>query len=195
MPEQLRPLAGYVAQYKYDDWRTLIYYFPDGTTELFGRNKQKLPRYRPPPAMRDSLQGLALERGSFHVLDGGLLHYKTPRVKDTLVLWDILVHANSYLLGTSYGERYELLKKVTGNPTEWVSLDSVPVGLKISRNVWLAPVFASGFRELFAKGSRLPEVEGLVLKNPKAPLERAYRKEENARWIVRVRKPRIDYRF
>ena len=179
----------------------MIYFFPDGRIEFYGRKKEKLPRYRPPASMIAELRGLNLVSGRFHVLDGGLLHYKTPRVKNTLVLWDILVHESSYLLGTGFGERYALLEKIVRKPDRWATLfddqrsEDIPVALTIAKTLWLAPIFRTKFKQLFDMGSRLPEIEGIVLKNTRMPLQRAFRMEDNASWMIRVRKPRIGYQF
>ena len=203
-PGELKSLPGfsrYVAQFKYDDWRTMIYFFPDGRIEFYSRKKAKLPRYRPPKSMIESLHNLELAPNAYHVLDGGLLHYKTPRVKDRIVIWDILVHANSLLLGTSFEDRFRLLEKITRHPEKWISLPypggggELAIAREVARNVWLAPVFESDFSALFEKGRHLPEIEGIVLKDRTAPLERTFQMEENARWMIRARKPRIDYRF
>ena len=198
-PEELASVTGYLAQYKYDDWRTLVYVFPDGEIQLYGRKKQRLARYRPPLELIRSLEALNFSKGKFQVLDGGLLHYKTERVKDTLVLWDVLVYDGQYLIGTNFTQRYGILEEMTGRPENWVYLAAgalrIPVGLQISGNLWLAPVFSSNFSELYKNASQLPEIEGLVLKDPNAPLQRAWTMDENATWMIRVRKPEVHYRF
>ena len=198
-PEDLGAVSGYVAQYKYDDWRALTFIFPDGDIQFYGRNRARLARYRPPAGMIQALRSLKYERGKFQVLDGGLLHYKTERVKDTLVLWDVLVHNGEYLIGTTFAQRYRILEEMTGQPKHWIHLTAgelrIPVALQIAKYLWLAPVFTSNFVELYRNASQLPEVEGLVLKNPNAPLERALQRDGNAAWMLRARKPEIHYRF
>jgi hypothetical protein len=204
-PEEIHQLPNHVAQLKYDDWHALVYVLPDGRIEFYGRKKNRLSSYRPPHSLLNSLQSLPLERGKLHVLDGGLLHYKTARVRNTLVLWDILVHSGEYLLGSSYGERYQILKALLGNPRKWVRLEipegqpqagkQIPVALEAARQLWLAPIFRSDLNQLYENASRLPEIEGLVLKDLTAPLRPALRADENATWQIRARKPRVDYRF
>ena len=173
----------------------LIYILPDGKIRFFTRKKTPLPRYKAPAALLKSLHALKLKPGFFHVLDGGLLHYKTERVKNTIVLWDILVHESQFLTGTGYGERYKLLEKITGKPKTAVRLDGIKIALKIAPSLWLAPLLEGDWKKLYQESSALPEIEGLVLKDPKEPLKRALKPEENARWQIRARKPRIDYRF
>ncbi len=173
----------------------MITILPNGEIRLFTRRKTPFARYRPPAALLRALKALKLKPGFFHVLDGGLLHYKTERVKNTIVLWDILVHESQFLSGTGFGERYKLLEKISGKPKTPVRLDGIEVARKIAPLLWLAPLLKGDWKKLFKKASALPEIEGLVLKDPKAPLRRALKPELNARWQIRVRKPRIDYLF
>lgn len=194
-PSELHSLRGYRAQYKYDDWHVLVYFFPNGKIRLYSRKKGPLPRYRPPSPLMQELGRLKLPPGEFHVLDGGLIHYRSDRVKNTIVLWDVLVHSSEYLLGTTYESRYRLLRKICGNPKKPVKLDRVPIALSIAPQLWLAPLLSDDPKRLFDEASAVPEIEGLVLKKMNAPLERAHRMESNARWQIRVRKPRMDYAF
>jgi ATP-dependent DNA ligase len=202
-PKDFHNISRFIAQYKYDDWRVLIYFFPNGTIDFYNRKKEKLPRFQAPAKLLDSLQKLNLPHGCFHVLDGGLLHYKTSRVKNTIVLWDILVFENRWLIGSSYKERYKILKSVCGNPLKNVTLKyrkdgkaiAVDVALEVTKHLWLARSFRGNFRELFEKARPLAEIEGLVLKDPNAKLQRPFKMTENAKWLIRVRKPRIDYNF
>lgn len=202
-PRNIRKVSRFIAQYKYDDWRILIYFAPDGSIAFYNRRKEKLPRFRAPPFLLNSLQKLKLTPGFFHVLDGGLLHYKTSRVRNTVVLWDVLVFKNRWLIGSTYRERYKILKSVCGNPKKNVSLKyrkdtefvSVDIAFEITKHLWLARCFSSNFKALFEKASPLPEVEGLILKDPGAKLQRSFKMSENAKWLIRIRKPRIDYAF
>ena len=188
-------MKGYEAQYKYDDWRVLIYFFPDGKIRFFSRKKAPLPRYHAPESLLRALKKLDLPHHEFHILDGGLIHYRTERVKDTVVLWDVLVYEGTELTGTNYKERYALLKKISHDPKEKAILDGVPIALKIAPKLWLAPLIHRDFKSHFDRASRLPEIEGIVLKKMDTPLEHSHRMESNARWMIRVRKPRIDYSF
>lgn len=194
-PEQLHRIPGHISQFKYDDWRILIYLLPGGGVELYTRRKSRLPRYEPPKGMIQGLHRLDLDRTKLHVLDGGLLHYKTERIKDTIVLWDILVHDGNYLLGSTYAQRYSLLRRICRAPKAPVVLDGLEIARRIDRYLWLAPWLEGDHQALFEKAAKIPELEGLVLKDPKAPLQRTYKEENNARWQIRARKPSVLYRF
>jgi ATP-dependent DNA ligase len=195
-PDSIHKIRNFVPQLKFDDWRVLIYFSPGGKIEFYNRDRRKYSRYQVPKALLDSLESLGLSPEHFHVLDGGLLHYKTaPRIRNTLVLWDILVHDGEYLLGTTYRERYALLEKIMGRPKSFVTLDSVQVGLKYRKNLWLAPNFKGDPEKLFKAAIRVPEIEGLVMKDLAAKLERSHKKNGNAKWMIRIRRPRIDYFF
>ena len=205
LPRDVHKISGFIAQYKYDDWRTLIYFLPNGEIRFYSRKKARLPRYKPPVAMMASLKKLKLAPNRLHVLDGGLLHYKTSRIKNTLVIWDVLVQDGNYLAGTTYRDRYALLQKICENPKEAAFLSypdektgkikRLSVGLKIAPHLWLAPQLKGDFKKIFDRTVPFEELEGLVLKDPNARLERAFHRDENARWQIRARKPRIDYAF
>lgn len=194
-PSEVHPLAGYAAQYKYNDWHTLIYFFPDDSIRFYTRKKTPFASYHPPHAMLAELRRLKLPKGQFHVLDGGLMHHRTERIRNTIVLWDVLVYGSEYLVGARLEERYGLLEKICDKPTETVLINQVPVALRISPHLWLAPLLRGDFKQLFERTSRVPELEGLVLKKLEAPLEHYVRQENNARWQIRVRKPAKAYSF
>lgn len=143
--------------------------------------------------MLASLQTLKLKKGFFHVLDGGLLRRKARN--NVIILWDVLVHENQYLLGTTYRERFALLKTIMNRPLHKEFLHSLWVGTSKSRDLWLAPVLKGDFRSIFEAAIKLPEIEGLVFKDMNAELKRAFHPERNSAWQIRVRKPSKNYRF
>jgi hypothetical protein len=136
-----------------------------------------------------------------------LMHSKTPNIKDTNYIFDLLVDNGRYLVGTTFPERQEMLKriffplanKVNGKVFETLSHyvidgytgDNPPI--KHKGETWLAKVYTKGFRELFAKLG--PEHEGLVLKNPNAKLEICSRPNSNSGWQIKCRKGTKSYDF
>lgn len=187
-PSEAPHFRGWIAQYKYHDVRTLVYFFPDGHLELFNRTRQPLGIYSLTAGMNEDLHRLKLRQGFFHVLDGGLMHAKTRRIRDRLILWDILVHDSQYLLGTTYLERYTRLASVCGNPTAYERETGDQLALRVNKHVWLAPTFTRGLARRYAKLIHLDEVEGLMLKDPRGKLERGIRERNNGSWQIRVRK-------
>lgn len=197
-PAALPRYRGFYAQPKYNDIRTLIYFRPDSGIELFTRQREPHREYALTAGMSRSLGTLKLASGFYHVLDGGIL--RTPKkmpkgVDRPIILWDILVHESRYLVGTTYRERYALLKKVAGDPGRFETRTGHKLGLRIHGSLWMAPLYRSRFEERFTELARLEEIEGLVLKNPNGTLERAVRQENNGDWQIRVRKPTAIYPF
>lgn len=193
-PATLNRYSGYFAQYKYNDIRTLVYFYPDSHIELLNRHKQPHAIYSLTESMLASLRSLRLAAGSFHVLDGGLMHKKTP-LRDRIILWDVLVYDSQYLVQTTFRERYELLKKICGDPKEYESQTGHHIALKIAERLWLAPVFTTNLPSRYESLLHLDEIEGLVLKDPNGKLEPAIRPDNNLGWQIRVRKPHANYAF
>lgn len=107
---------GWNAQLKYNDSRCIIKYLPDDKIELWNRHAEKFRTYTAPDSLIKQLQELrnilGLSKSEISMIDGGLLHQKHATIKDTIVIWDILVRDGEHLLGTTYKERYDFL---TGN--------------------------------------------------------------------------------
>src|SRR6185437_8467572 len=112
-PARLARYRGkYIGQFKYNDVRTLILIFPHGKVELLTRQRVPHKGYRLSSRMRSALHSLDLSPVHSHVLDGGIMRYLSVRGERPVILWDILVHDDEYLLGSTYLQRYALLKKI-----------------------------------------------------------------------------------
>jgi hypothetical protein len=194
-PDTIGRYRGFWAQYKYNDIRNLAYVFPDGDVKFFTRHREPHRLYQLTDAMRKAIRSLGLPLGAFHVLDGGLLYGKGASVRDRLIVWDALVLDGRYLIGTTFAERYRELAARLGNPVEPERETGWELALRVNSHVWLAPVFTESLAERYASRIHLTEIEGLVLKNPGARLERALREENNGTWQIRVRKPHANYEF
>lgn len=197
-PATLSRYKGFFGQYKYNDIRTLIYLFPDGRVELLTRHKVPHRFYELTEKMTENLRSLDLERGHFHILDGGVqrVPMKLPRGEERpVILWDILVHKSVYLTGSTYRQRSALLTRICGHPKQLEKKTSHELGLVIEDSLWLAPTFKRGFEERYRATSTMEEVEGLILKDPNGKLERAVREENNGSWMIRVRKQTASYVF
>jgi len=64
----------------------------------------------------------------------------------------------------------------------------------INPNTWLAKTYAGDFSALFDRFYR-PEDEGLVLKNPNAPLQMCTRAASNVDWQTKIRRAGKNYGF
>ena len=186
---------GYIGQFKYNDVRTLIFFFPEGRIELLTRKREPHRGYHMSEGMRRALLGLGLSRERSHVIDGGILKNLSVKGERPIVIWDILVHDDDYLLGTTYEERYGLLRRICGNPSRAERVTGREVGLQVTPQLWLAPVFKSHFEEKFQQARPADYLEGLMLKDPRGKLERGLLPRNNVGWQLKVRKRRKDYVF
>jgi ATP-dependent DNA ligase len=194
-PSSLERFKGFVAQYKYDDIRTLFHFHRGGEISLLSRKLEPVKEYRLTSRMARAFQSLELDPSQIHVLDGGVMRHLRVHGQNPIVVWDILVHNGQYLLGTTYAERYQLLRELAGEPAEFESATGRKIGLTISNELWLAPIFTGNFRELFEKVSDLSPVEGLLLKNAHARLESGFKEVNNSRWQIKIRKPKKHYMY
>lgn len=196
-PDTLKKYPGWFGQRKWNGTRNLIFVLPDGTFELWNRHRQMHKQYKLSASMKASIEELigTLQPGVFHVFDSELMDAKTTRLKDRIVLYDVLVHDGIYLIGTTYKERYATLQKILGNPTEYESDTGRSLALKFNKNIWLSEIFTDNLDERFKEALAVDEIEGLVLKDPNGRLEFGVRESNNGSWLIRVRKPHKNYAF
>lgn len=188
-PATISRYQGYIAQYKYDDIRLLSYIHPTGRVELLNRKREPILSYHLDSGMKRAFGKLNLTHGKHHLLDGGLLRGTVQAGRPrTIVLWDILIHDDQYLLGTSYCQRYNTLKGICGNPTLQEHESGEEVGLIIAPGLWLAPTFDDRLERRFELTKLADRLEGLMLKNPDGQLDWGVREENNGSWQIRVRK-------
>lgn len=204
---------GWCGQLKYNDSRMLLKllygsYRPDGSSddpviELWNRHGEKL-RYHLPDFLRDEILGIIskLEMNTvdtWHLFDGGLLHFKHSAIKDSIVLWDVLVRDDEYLIGTTYRQRYDLLAQAAVG--DWCFTD--PKGeehkfgltfCKENGHIFIPECFQPGkWDEVWELVERVnqdypqPLLEGLVMKNPVGELELGFPQQNNSSWMSRSR--------
>lgn len=104
---------GWQAQLKYNDSHALIKYKSDGSVELWNRHAERFRTYTAPDWLLEQLNSLRprlrLQPGTWTLLDGGVLDHKHVAIRDTIVIWDVLVYNGQHLVGTTYQHRYNLL--------------------------------------------------------------------------------------
>lgn len=194
-PAEVDTYRGFIAQYKYDDIRTLVYILPDRAVALYNRHRRTHLEYAMTIGMKKSILELNLLHGFYHVLDGGILRSLAKHGLDRIVLWDVLVHKSSYLVGTTYAERYELLETIAGRSRELETDTGRGLAYRINEHLWLAPSFRGNFSRHYAEIKDVDSVEGLVLKNPHGTLQQAFHEKNNTGWQVKIRKPALNYPF
>lgn len=203
---------GWKPQIKYNDSRTTIKYLPNGDIELWNRHAEKHRSYHAPSWLIEQLTEAAkilrLSAGKLHMLDGGLLDQKHKAIKDTIVIWDILVRDDEHLLGTTYGDRYNSLY-LHGPPYWYTHATHAPVdlGIEITDNVILARQYeAMDWDNIWSMVDVInapyttpddikPVLEGVVLKDPKGKLQLGYKEKNNTTWMAKSRVMTGRHRF
>jgi hypothetical protein len=174
---------GWIAQRKKNGTCTVV--FCRGDTIIFKtRHNDDHRMWIPNKEHIDFFRGLS---DHWNVFVGELLHSKTPHIKDHLVLFDQIVANGKHLVGSKLMERQELLKQ------RWPTGESLKDTVKITKYFSRIKNFKAGFRTLF--NDMAPEDEGLVLKDPNAPLQPCWRQTANNEWQVKSRIPTKNLSF
>ena len=192
---------GWVAQMKKNGTNTVMFVTPD--KEIITKTRHNADHKAWDQSSSKALDIFAsLPGDGWYVLNCELLHSKTSLVKDTFYVWDILVADGDLLVGKTYTERQDILKKLfnveevdnviqLGNDSHYI----------LNEKVWLAKTITNGFDKVMRlanaqkpeKGA--PVDEGIVMKNPSAKLEMPGRKTSNSKWQVKCRIAHKNYDF
>lgn len=105
------------------------------------------------------------------------------------VIFDILVYEDQYLVGSTFDERYELLKSIY-NIKEYDKYL-----YQVSENVFLVKNFSDNFEQRFNNIIKIDMLEGWVLKRKNAKLERGTRQKNNVNSQLKCRKSTLNYDF
>ena len=130
--------------------------------------------------------------GGWHVFVGELLHSKGVGVKDTIVLFDMLVEDGDYLVGKTLYDRFNRLERLLKayNSEPQIELTH----REYNQGVWLVENRARAFRLWF--DTEAPAmVEGLVFKDKNSKLRLCSRASANAGGQVKCRKPKANVSF
>lgn len=189
---------GWIAQYKYNGSRCLIKHLPGSNIQLWNRHGERFRTYHAPDwlqeEIRQAIYKLGLSPDNYHVFDGELLDQKHSEIKDTIVIWDILVMDGEHLLDSTYMLRHDSLCKALSKEERWF-YKSWDFGFRLSDHVLLPQSYAgSDWDYLWDVVSKVnapfpdrPLLEGLMLKDPLGTLERGFREKNNGTWMVRSR--------
>ena len=114
--------------------------------------------------------------------DGNLFNKK-------FVVFDILVYEDMYLVGSTFEERYELLKSIykTNEYDDYL--------YQISDNVFMVKSFEDKFEKRYKSIIKVDMLEGWVLKRKNAKLERGTREKNNVNSQLKCRKETKNYQF
>jgi hypothetical protein len=131
------------------------------------------------------------------VLVAELLHSKTERIKNHLYVFDVLVHDGAHLVGKTFAQRQALLRELLPPvPSGALSYGLGLAGVgswQAGPCVSVAATYSGAFNDLWTQ--LRTEDEGLVLKDPNAPLKPCFTAIANAGWQVKCRRSTKNYSF
>lgn len=194
---------GYKAQLKFNDLRTL-FSIDNGDVTLYDRH-HGTPTYKLSDSQRAELVAFAdrlgLDRAKWHYLDGGLLHKKSKTFSDTIVLWDILVADDNWLLGSQYSERYARLAAAAGTEP-WICQigdHKFDLGYKVSDQILIPKIYdtpeeawqivdaLNSTAGWHSKDDGEPPLEGAMMKRMDAVLGLTVNDKQACGWQARSR--------
>ena len=178
---------GFSGQFKMNGTCSLIGVSPTGVVHTLTRHNTPHKMWR----LTDRTRGIAdfCKRGSWTVFLAEVLNDKTPHIKDTIYLFDVIVQDSCHLVGVPYQDRLDFLAESFP-----VMEDTEPSHIVAAPGIWLAKTYEKGLYDLYqsihAAGNRAHE--GLVLKNTSAPLDLTFKAHNNQGWQVKVRVPLVN---
>lgn len=107
---------------------------------------------------------------------------------DKFVIFDILVNDGQHLIGSTYEQRLELLQEIYNTKPYNNYVD------QITDNIFLIKSFTGDFTKLYHDVVKVDMLEGLVLKLKKGKLSDGNAKS-NSNWMIKCRKPTLNYEF
>jgi hypothetical protein len=181
---------GWVAQYKKNGTNTIIGISPKKEFFTMTRHATEHKAWEITPHIKAELTRLFPEKKWF-VLCAELMHNKTPSIKDTIYIHDVIVWKSEFLLNSLFMDRQKLLDERLITNVEAHShyvCDS-------EGKIWYAKRFEKGFKELFLSIKNPKIDEGLVLKDPNGQLRSCRTASENSGWQVKCRHESKGYSF
>lgn len=165
---------GYVAQIKKNGTCSMVWIARDGRVTFYTRHGDTHKAWTPSQRTVDFLRPW---HNSALVFE--LLHSKGGGIRDTLYFFDAIQVAGVEMTGLKLDDRLTALRAV---------LKGAPDNMFMTEN------HVSGFQRLFDSLTD-PLDEGLVLKDPTAPLADCRRESRNGDWQVKCRRPTKNYGF
>lgn len=199
----------WVAQYKYNDTRCLIKLLESGEIQLWNRHAERMRTYHTPLDLQEQLEALRTREDlgirGYCLFDGGLLDQKHRAIKNTIVIWDILVLDGEHLIGTTYRHRYNKVHALCSG--ESYKYSGHRLGNKITQDIFVPDLLTPGEwndawktvdeinEPYLSTGEAGPLLEGLVYKDPEAELEFGFKEKNNSSWQARSRVETGRHRF
>lgn len=174
---------GWYAQYKKNGTYNVAYVAPDKGVTFMNRHMEEHKAWK--PTEREAAPYRDLPGKGWYVVCSELVHSKVPGIRDVQYVHDVIVADGEWLLGETYAQRYARLMSLFLRDREgetkshWV----------LKNGVWLAKNLKSGFARAFREIDD-PEDEGLVFKDPRAPLVPGA-----GRWSMKTRYPHKNFTY
>lgn len=130
----------------------------------------------------------------WYVFEAELLNDSAAGARDTLYLHDLLVDDGNYLVGVSYRARYLALHGLLEDYSGRSCAADINVSVYAPK-LWLANNHRHDFRAWLDAPNMPIGFEGLVFKNPDAPLALCARQTANSGWQVKCRRPGANKSF
>lgn len=176
----------WLAQRKFRGSRAVIHISSDKNVTLGNRHGATFARFS---LSKDHcgqfLDGLHLQSGVEYWFDGELMN-KDQDSTNEIILFDILQAGRYFFNSPTQEERLTILSEICGNPTK---ICSSGIALEVTPKIWLAQVFSENFVERFTEALPNKQLEGLVLRKKKSPLDNFGQKLYETANLVRCRKP------
>ncbi len=178
-----------VAEPKYNGTRLILKRFERTEPYEFWNRHGEILKYQPSKELIEQLNLITWEGNC--VLDAELLHFKTKKVKHSIMGFDVFEWDGLPTIGFTLSPRRKLLEdKVGENTARFIFREN---------DILLAPQWVGGekgkFRQLYNELIQREEIEGLVLKSLKAKVVLGRSESPVVPTMWKVRKPGPTYRF
>jgi len=180
----------WVAQYKKNGTNTIIGISPDKKFIAMNRHNDNHKTWQLTDHIKKELA--AIFSGPYwYVICAEILHLKTPMIKDTIYIYDILVFESRFLYGSKFSERQKILDPILTTERETEShyvCDS-------ENKIWYAKLINKDFKKIFWEIKDPAIDEGLVLKDPNGKLLKCDKPTSNSGWQAKCRYQTKNYQF
>jgi ATP-dependent DNA ligase len=149
----------------------------EGKWEFWGRHKNKITRFSPPPEMVEESEALDVPDDTH--LDGELMHFRTKKVKNLVVIYDVYVIGGKRVRD-SLTDRRKYLEEL------------IP---KTNKHIVLIEKIEGDFKQEYEKLIKQDHIEGLVLKRADGRIKFNAQKSNDVNWQIKVRRPHANYKF
>jgi hypothetical protein len=185
---------GWLAQVKMNGTCNVLAISPERKIVAMSRHKEPHKLWTPNEDSERAFKNLP--GNGWYVFIGELLHSKVadPSLKNINYLHDILVADGEMLNGKTYDERLTLLANLFLTQIDNREQPLTVSHLEIDANTWMAKSWGTA-EWLFKETAAHKEMEGVVLKDPKAKLALCVKADSNSSWQVKCRKPTKAYSF